>query len=282
MAVLLRALGIPARVAVGFTGGAFDRARGVWRVNSGNAHAWVEVPFPGFGWLTFDPTPGRADALAPYNNVQTSYFTNSPVAGDLACQKILAFGGEKSLTSRCSGSGQGAVVPTTAPAGQGGRRGGTEGREGGAGAIKPSSPRETWVLAVLIGLVLLLLLAIPTAKLTRRRLAVRRRADPSARVLAAYRVLEDQAADVGLRRLPAETLLEYRARLKERVTSLDGDLDRLTTLAGKAAYGDADLTIEDVDRAMTSARQVAHDIRASAGRFKRAAGWFRVEIGPRD
>ena len=57
MAVMLRMLGIPARVAVGFTSGTFED--GKWVVTDHEAHAWVEVWFAGQGWVPFDPTPGR-------------------------------------------------------------------------------------------------------------------------------------------------------------------------------------------------------------------------------
>jgi protein-glutamine gamma-glutamyltransferase len=57
MALMLRYLGIPARVAVGFAGGTFDEHRRVWLVTDRDAHAWVEVWFKGYGWLPFDPTP---------------------------------------------------------------------------------------------------------------------------------------------------------------------------------------------------------------------------------
>jgi hypothetical protein len=53
---MLRSLGIPARVAAGFF---IDPESAVFDyhvVRSNMAHAWVEVPFPGFGWLEFDPT----------------------------------------------------------------------------------------------------------------------------------------------------------------------------------------------------------------------------------
>jgi transglutaminase-like putative cysteine protease len=56
MTLLLRSLGIPARIAAGFFldpgAGAFD----YYQVRSDMAHAWVEVPFPGYGWIEFDPT----------------------------------------------------------------------------------------------------------------------------------------------------------------------------------------------------------------------------------
>src|SRR5207253_576058 len=57
MALMLRYLGIPARVAVGFAGGTSDEHRHVWLVTDRDAHAWVEVWFKGYGWLPFDPTP---------------------------------------------------------------------------------------------------------------------------------------------------------------------------------------------------------------------------------
>ena len=66
MAVMLRSIGIPARVAVGFTAGTFDDATDSLRVTTENAHAWVEVLFPGYGWLTFEPTPGRTRTVAAY------------------------------------------------------------------------------------------------------------------------------------------------------------------------------------------------------------------------
>jgi transglutaminase-like putative cysteine protease len=62
MALMLRYLGIPARVAVGFAGGTHDQAQGLWNVSDREAHAWVEVWFKGYGWLPFDPTPAAPGA----------------------------------------------------------------------------------------------------------------------------------------------------------------------------------------------------------------------------
>ncbi|HEX9019586.1 MAG TPA: transglutaminase domain-containing protein [Anaerolineaceae bacterium] len=60
MAVMLRTVGVPARVATGYAMGDYDADRGAFRVTESSAHAWVEVYFPGYGWIEFEPTAGRA------------------------------------------------------------------------------------------------------------------------------------------------------------------------------------------------------------------------------
>ena len=64
MAVLVRSLGYPARVATGFTPGLYDPKQKVYRVSTTNAHTWVEVMFPGYGWIPFEPTPTRSNPSA--------------------------------------------------------------------------------------------------------------------------------------------------------------------------------------------------------------------------
>jgi transglutaminase-like putative cysteine protease len=73
MALMLRFLGIPARVAAGFTSGTYDPAHETWKVTDHDAHTWVEVWFAGYGWLPFDPTPGRG-TLTPGYTVSSSKF----------------------------------------------------------------------------------------------------------------------------------------------------------------------------------------------------------------
>jgi transglutaminase-like putative cysteine protease len=83
MAVMLRQTGIPARVAVGFlpgervtTGDPDAEGLAEYVVTTRDAHAWVEVLFPGYGWITFEPTPRsdetqllpRQDDLSPVEN----------------------------------------------------------------------------------------------------------------------------------------------------------------------------------------------------------------------
>jgi transglutaminase-like putative cysteine protease len=64
MALLLRMGGIPARVATGFTTGIYDSATREYVISDRDAHAWVEVWFPRYGWVRFNPTPASAPAIS--------------------------------------------------------------------------------------------------------------------------------------------------------------------------------------------------------------------------
>ncbi len=88
MALMLRYLGVPARVAVGFSSGTYDAKTGVWTVTDHDAHAWVEAWFRGFGWLPFDPTPA---AGRPEQGVLSAPY--SAAARSVASQRRLGGGG---------------------------------------------------------------------------------------------------------------------------------------------------------------------------------------------
>jgi len=64
MAVMCRTMGFPARVAVGYDSGTYNALTGYYEVKASDAHAWVEVYFPAWGWISFDPTPGWSDPSA--------------------------------------------------------------------------------------------------------------------------------------------------------------------------------------------------------------------------
>ncbi len=57
MTVLLRSVGIPARYVTGFLPGEYNDLAGDYIIRASDAHSWVEVYFPNYGWITFDPTP---------------------------------------------------------------------------------------------------------------------------------------------------------------------------------------------------------------------------------
>ncbi len=59
MVVMLRSIGIPARMAVGFNHGEYDLEQEAWTIKESNAHAWPEVFFPQYGWVEFEPTPSQ-------------------------------------------------------------------------------------------------------------------------------------------------------------------------------------------------------------------------------
>ncbi len=59
MVVMLRQLGIPSRMAAGFSQGILDTANNLYTVREKDAHTWVEVYFPGAGWVEFEPTQAQ-------------------------------------------------------------------------------------------------------------------------------------------------------------------------------------------------------------------------------
>src|SRR5207253_3253245 len=76
-AAMARAIGLPSRVAVGFTPGVLE-ADGLWHITGRQAHAWPEVFVAGYGWVAFEPTPGRG---APGAEAYTGVPAQQDVAG---------------------------------------------------------------------------------------------------------------------------------------------------------------------------------------------------------
>jgi transglutaminase-like putative cysteine protease len=255
MAVMLRTIGIPSRVVIGFTPGAFDPDDRRYHVSTRNAHAWVEVHMGDFGWLAFEPTPSRSN----------------PTAGEYQFPVVLP----------------GNDLPPFAPPREDPR---TEGREGdqrgeqadqgGLGPdVLPDTPERgsTAARSVLAGaaLVLALLAAIPLAKLTTRRRLLAAAQGPSARTLAAYSVFERRLADLGFARRGSETLWEFRDRLRRDLTFGEGGLERLTRLAGRAAYGGG-VSETEADDAVATAAAAGSDAERSVGRARRLLAIWRV------
>lgn len=92
LAVMARSLGIPARVSMGYVSGEYNPFTGLYEVRANDAHAGVEVYFPGYGWSTFDPTPS-------FDSNPWQYEAQSNVQGG----KVFGFLAEK--TGRSPGSG---------------------------------------------------------------------------------------------------------------------------------------------------------------------------------
>jgi transglutaminase-like putative cysteine protease len=256
MAVLVRTLGLPARVAVGFLPG--DRSRGgIFRVTSDHIHAWPEVYFPAFGWVAFEPTPTRS-------NPQARYLAGAPL-GVRPDANLPGAGGSTDESPR--GQPQQAFEQPSQVRGP-----------GAAGAGPRTVRRFPWGRLAL-GLLTLALLAgvlIPAGKALARRLAVSRAASPRRKVIAAYSVLEASAADLGIGRKPGETLWEYRTRLRDGVGFSDGHLERITGLTGRALYSTSPVRAQDAIEAALASRQVMADLRRHVGAARRVAGAVRI------
>ncbi len=71
MAILLRIEGIPARLVTGYAPGEFVPEQGNFEVTGDLVHAWVEVYFPGYGWIPFEPTPSQSVPAYSFQNSDT-------------------------------------------------------------------------------------------------------------------------------------------------------------------------------------------------------------------
>lgn len=84
MTIMARLLGLPARIVNGFSQGQYNGQKRIWTVAGNDAHSWVQIYFPGSGWLNFDPTPGFAvpnqPAAAPLPSSSPTPVTSSPTS----------------------------------------------------------------------------------------------------------------------------------------------------------------------------------------------------------
>lgn len=65
MALMLRSVGVPARVVSGYAEGSFDEESRLYYITERDAHSWVEVYFPGLGWIEFEPTASETQLNRP-------------------------------------------------------------------------------------------------------------------------------------------------------------------------------------------------------------------------
>jgi transglutaminase-like putative cysteine protease len=99
MAVMLRSLEIPARMATGFQSGVYNPVSDLWLVRASDAHSWVEAWIPGRGWTTFDPTPPDPNPpgfavltrLTLYLDAAETFWQQWVVDYDLSRQGALAY-----------------------------------------------------------------------------------------------------------------------------------------------------------------------------------------------
>ncbi len=224
MAIMLRALDIPARVAVGFTQGSRD-SDGSYLIRSNDAHAWVEVNFDNAGWVQFDPTPlgggqGGQQGFAEATDATTS-----------------------SSAAPTSGGSQTSVRDEETPGARAANALPEEDQTGGSTAApqQPAVPTSVWYL--LGGLIVIVAAAAgPTLVRNRRRRSRLEIADaggPDA-ATAAWREIEDLAVDHGVVLNPAESARSAANRLA-KLTHLSekgrAELRAVVTRAERGWYG---------------------------------------------
>ncbi len=287
MAVLVRELGYPARVVVGFRSGTANGDTYV--VTSKDAHAWVEVFFPAFGWLPFEPTPGRPnpaggpgtylDPTAPSEDGSASgaggEVAGGGLNGDQSGGGCTTAEGLRLPPQLCRNAEDVGRVRGGAAELPPGFLGGIRAGPGAQAARDGYSIPYRWILlglAVLFGAVLVFL---PVTKWVWRRRTLRRSRDPRELALAAYRVFDGEAADLGLGRREGETVQEHRARLSAAVTFSNGHLSRLARVTARAAYAPDPPSRDDAEHAVADAREAIADLRKDAGWGRRIVGTYR-------
>ncbi|MFD5752648.1 DUF3488 and DUF4129 domain-containing transglutaminase family protein [Streptomyces sp. NPDC127033] len=267
MAAMARTLGIPARVAVGFTPGT-PQADGTMSVGLRDAHAWPELYFEGVGWTRFEPTPSRG-STPDYTREETPTGTPSDSASEGA-DPSAAPSAEPSASETCPAQAQrlGECDPTAE-----------------AGVLPPTdtgTPLGT-VLAVVAGaLAVLLLPLLPLLWRTRVRAgrlgpSGRTPEDSTARTLAAWREVIDTAWDHGI---PPDESGTPR-KTAERIVRLGG-LDGEAAAAVHRVAGSVEQVLyAPVPRPGTGlaedARLIREGLSAAVGRWTR----LRALLAPR-
>ena len=250
-AAMARAVGLPARVGVGFTTGDLG-PDGVYSVRGYHGHAWPEVFLAGFGWVAFEPTPGRG---IPNGEAYTGVPEEQASAGGGGTATTLA------TTTTVAPAPAGG--PTTAP---------TFPDLGDSGVDAGDVPTEEnpWPRRIIV--TVLLLAAVPfvwtgtvALLLALRRWRRRSRATSSAdRVAVAWEEVGEALARSGIPPRRSETPNEFATRAS-RQAQLDprllGGLAGLTTASRYAPADEATIDEDALGSAVAVARDVERTVR---------------------
>ncbi len=263
-AALARAVGLPTRVAVGFTWGAQDPEEPtLYRVRGVHAHAWPEVYFHGYGWVPFEPTPGRGPVQGdqwlglPPNGLQDSTGGTagavSPGAGD-------------GTDAGTQGDGLSAGDEQRLNAGL--AEGGGTGQPGESDAGLPEGVRNVGI-AIALALAAYLVL-VPLAIVGRRFVRRRRARSPADKVRLSWRQAIDRAEAAGVR-LPASlTIAETANRLVAAVPRSGTAVQEMARTMERLAYAEEAPTPADV----AAAERAWSSVNAEVNRWE--PRWPRV------
>jgi transglutaminase-like putative cysteine protease len=258
MALMLRYLGIPARVAAGFTSGRYDSEHATWTVTDHDAHMWVEAWFDGYGWLPFDPTPGRGSLSATY----TVSSRNFDVA---AARRMLALAAAAALGDPADYKQEHAFGERDALSGFGTS---ADARRAGADVPPAASPGRASLLRLLALVAAALLGAIVLAKVARRRSRFLTR-DPRRVAGACRRELAEFLADQRVAVPRSATLTEVGAAVEREYPV---DAQPFVEAATAARYGRADAASAAAGAARRELRALEAQIRRQLGVVERVLG----------
>jgi transglutaminase-like putative cysteine protease len=265
-AAFARALGIPARVAVGFTPGTV-LGDGLYHVAGKHAHAWPEVYFADIGWVPFEPTPtrGAPGAAEIYTGVPQQQVDQPPATLAPSTTVVDGPSGPSVTQSPLPGEGVDSIGGIELP------------DFGGSIGTTPSSGRAWYVtagiallvVALLAGLWLVLVPHLVRLRWTRRRKAAATQSDE---VLVSWHETESALSRAGVPIVASETPNEFAARAA-RTTRLDATmLDRMAGHVTVAAYSDGDVGGEVVSDA-ADIRDTVERTLAERADFKTRLGW---------
>ena len=248
-AAMARALGIPSRVAVGFTEGTVG-TDGRYHVYGRNAHAWPEVWFDDVGWVAFEPTPGRGSAdTTAYTGVAFAQDTTSgggdggDGGGEPAVQSTVPI--TNPFEGDTEGDGTGDASSTTIAAGATGSSG------------RPDNSTSA-IPFVLLGLAAALLAWIVFAPRVVRTRAARQAPNPTERVISAWHRSLGALLLAGAPNPAGATPLEY-ATVAERSTGIDHHVLReMATHVTRAVYSRGAITEQAAVRCETLSLEVAN------------------------
>ncbi|MFN0089081.1 MAG: transglutaminaseTgpA domain-containing protein [Acidimicrobiales bacterium] len=266
-AALARAVGLPSRVAVGFTPGDRDEAdRNLYHVRGKHAHAWPEVYLGGYGWLPFDPTPGRGVPGGDgYTGVGAQQDSLTQVEG---------VNGTPETTLAPSEGGGGAGVEGLPEEGLGGELVDEFGGGGAAAAPVEGGGGSRWLLWTALGLLgaaAAYSAAMPALAWARTSARRRRAARPAERVSLAWTEAAESLQALRVSASAAETPLEFAARAGQ-LTGLDrAELTGFAELATAARYADAAIGEAEVGQALDASRRVRGAVRSRASLGARLA-----------
>jgi hypothetical protein len=231
-------------------------------VNDRDAHAWVEVYFPGYGWMPFEPTPG--------SHLPSDTSSSNPKFATTTTGIGKQFQGFAALVA-----GAGAAPGLKHVQGEAFGRFGSQGKGIGLGsgtilAAHGSNHGRfiTWLLTITIAL-LAALLVLKAASVRWRYL----RRGPRARAAAAYRDLATFVGDQGVALRPDETFEELAARLQ---ATFGVDAAAFARSANMARYGPMPTAEREGRRLRRQLRAIKHDVRQRLTPRERATGALRL------